>query len=144
MWYFTVSSSNPELEGPNDTSLGSYLSTWFLTFCFLPIYLSFFSLLLLLLLKILEHMEFNWHLNPEDKCLNKPMGVGETWGLVEENQKGMKVSHLCFLLIQIPLGMFCSALEGSGILASNHGRPSLTSKRGLHGCWQSPSSLQSP
>lgn len=73
MWYFTVSSSNPALEGPNGRSLGDYLSTWLLNLCyFLPVHKSFLlpPLLLLLLLlfiqsKILEHMEFNWHLNPE-------------------------------------------------------------------------------
>lgn len=39
------------------------------------------------------------------------------WGLVEGNQKGVKVLHSCFLLTQIPLDMFCLALQGSGILA---------------------------
>lgn len=36
---------------------------------------------------------------------------------MEENQKGTKVPHFCFLLTQIPLDIFCLALEGSGILA---------------------------
>lgn len=57
-------------------------------------------------------MEFNWHLNPEDKCLNKLYGVKQ--GLVEGSQKCMKVPHFCFLLTQIPLDIFCLALEGSG------------------------------
>lgn len=57
-------------------------------------------------------MEFNWHLNPEGKCLNKLYGVKQ--GSMEGNQKGMKVPHFCFLLTQIPSDIFCLALEGSG------------------------------
>lgn len=43
-------------------------------------------------------MEFNWHLNPEDKCLNKLTEVGENVGLGGEESEGAKASHLCFLL----------------------------------------------
>lgn len=134
MWYFTVSSSNPKLVGPNGISLGSYLSTWLLTLLWSskpPFFSS--SSFLLFQSTILEHMEFNWHFNPDDKCLYKHMGrQREMWGLVEGNQKGTKVSHFCFLLTQLSLGMFLFGTRWLWHFGS-YGRPSLTSKRGLHG-----------
>ena len=36
---------------------------------------------------------------------------------MQENQEDTKVPHFCFLLTQIPLDIFCLALESSGILA---------------------------
>lgn len=36
---------------------------------------------------------------------------------MQENQEDTKIPHFCFLLTQIPLDIFCLALESSGILA---------------------------
>lgn len=112
MWYFTVSSSNPALEGPNGRSLGDYLSPWLFNLLLLSSSPQIFpSSSLFFSVKDPGAYGINWHLNPEDKCLNKLYRV--KWDLVEGNQKGMKVPHFCFLLTQIPLDILCLALEGS-------------------------------
>lgn len=56
-------------------------------------------------------MESSWQINPEAKCLNKPVGS------VEESQKGLEGSAASTVLIRIPVGTVCLALGSSDIFA---------------------------
>lgn len=118
MLYFTVSSSNPAPEAPNGRSLGGCMSSWLFNLrSFLPIHKVFFHPLLLLFYQsmILEHMEFNQHLNPEGNCLNEFMGICEVW------RRGIRRARrplaFAFFRPRSHFDIIHLALEGSGILA---------------------------
>lgn len=55
--------------------------------------------------------------------------------MAEGNQKGTKVPHVCFLQTQIPLDIFCLALEGSGILAKRFQKARSRWQQGLKDSW---------
>lgn len=73
-------------------------------------------------------MEFNWHLNPEVKCLNKLMGISGVWWRESEGHEGLS---LLLSSDQDPiLTHSVWHLKALVFWQSNYGRPNLDSNWG--------------
>lgn len=84
--------------------------------------------------KILEHIECNWHLNPEDKCLNKLMGGSRVgWRGIRRARRSFTFAFFCprscwtYSVWHLKALVFWQSSYGRSNLGSNWGQRCLQS-----------------